>query len=37
MPYIVMPNGRTVAENVGPQIEAAYASGKMVKLLEVLG
>jgi hypothetical protein len=37
MPYVVLPNGKTVAENVGPQIDAAYKTGKMPKLLEALG
>jgi hypothetical protein len=36
MPYIMMPNGKTVAENVGPQIATAYDTGKMPKLLEAL-
>lgn len=36
MPYVVMPNGKTVAENLKPQIAAAYETGKMPKLLEAL-
>lgn len=30
---VVMPNGRTIAEQVVPVIESAYASGKMPALL----
>lgn len=29
MPYAVMPDGRTVAEHVGPELALAYESGKM--------
>jgi len=36
MPYVVMPNGRTVAESVAPMIASAYESGRMPKLLEAL-
>lgn len=36
MPYIVLPGGETVAERVQPQIEAAYKTGKPVKLLEAM-
>lgn len=31
MPYLVMPDGRTVAEHSLPMIHSAYASGKMPK------
>jgi hypothetical protein len=31
--HIVMPGDRTVAQYVIPQIEGAYASGRMPKLL----
>jgi len=33
MPYIVMPDGKTVAEHVSPSIAEAYAGGKMKALL----
>src|SRR5205807_1240428 len=33
MGQIVMPNGRTISEQVLPLIESAYASGKMPALL----
>ena len=33
MAHIVMPDGRTVGQHVRPQIEASYASGKVVPLL----
>lgn len=33
MAYIVLPNKQTVGAFMGPQIEAAYASGKMPALL----
>ena len=33
MPYTVLPNGRTVAEEVAPMIEDIYSSGKMIPLL----
>ena len=36
MPYMVLPNGKTVAENILPEIERAYSTGKMPKLLEAL-
>jgi len=36
MPYVVMPNGKTVAESVAPMIDEAYKSGRMPKLLEAL-
>lgn len=37
MPHIVMPDGQTVAEHVGPRIEAAYAEHKMLPLLPAPG
>jgi hypothetical protein len=33
MAQVVMPNGRTIAEQVLPLIESAYRSGKMPELL----
>jgi hypothetical protein len=36
MPYMVLPNGKTVAENILPEIARAYETGKMPKLLSVL-
>jgi hypothetical protein len=36
LPYVVLPNGKTVAEYTGPQIAAAYETGKIPKLLEAL-
>lgn len=33
LPYIVMPDGKTVAEHVGPMIADAYATGKVKALL----
>jgi hypothetical protein len=36
MAYMVLPNGKTVAENILPEIERAYSTGKMPKLLEAL-
>ena len=36
MAYTVLPNGKTVAENILPDIERAYSTGKMTKLLEAL-
>lgn len=33
MPYMVLPNGRTVAEEALPMIEEVYSSGKMIPLL----
>lgn len=33
MAHIVMPNGRTLGENIMPQIETAYKEGKMPKAL----
>ena len=33
----VMPNGQTVGEYIRPQLEAAYASGTMPKLLPGIG
>lgn len=33
MPYIVMPDGKTVAEHVSPSIAEAYQGGKMKALL----
>lgn len=31
MPYLVMPDGRTVSEHTLPMIKASFASGKMPK------
>lgn len=31
--HIVMPDGKTVGQHVSPQIEVAYATGKMPRLL----
>lgn len=36
MPYMVLPNGKTVAENILPEIARAYETGKMPKLLSIL-
>jgi hypothetical protein len=36
MPYMVLPNGKTVAENILPEIARAYDTGRMPKLLSVL-
>jgi hypothetical protein len=36
LPYMVLPNGKTVAESVLPAIEQAYSTGKVPKLLSVL-
>lgn len=36
-PNIVMPNGKTVGEMVGPLISAAYQSGTMPKMLLSVG
>jgi len=36
MPYILLPNGRTVAEEALPMIEEIYASGKQIPLLPQL-
>lgn len=36
MAYMVLPNGKTVAENILPEIARAYETGKMPKLLEAL-
>ena len=36
MAYMVLPNGKTVAENILPDIARAYETGKMPKLLSVL-
>ena len=33
LPYIVMPNDQTVAQNVMPAIEQAYKDGRMPRLL----
>lgn len=33
MPWIVLPDGSTVGQYMAPQIERAYASGEMPKLL----
>jgi len=33
MPYIIMPNGKTVAEQIRPQIAEAYESKKVSRLL----
>lgn len=35
--HIVLPNGQTTAEWMGPQIEAAYATGTMPSMLPALG
>lgn len=32
LPYTVLPSGRTVADEVGPQIEDAYAAGQVTPL-----
>lgn len=37
MPFIVMPDGKTVGEHVIPAIEQAYTTGKMPPLLPGLG
>lgn len=37
MPFILMPDGRTVAEHVLPAIDAAYKTGKMQPLLLGMG
>ena len=36
MAYTVLPNGKTVAENILPEIARAYETGRMPKLLEAL-
>ncbi len=33
LPYVVLPDGRTVAESVKPAIDTAYASGSVPALL----
>lgn len=33
MPHVVLPDGSTVAEHVGPRLAAAYESGEMPALL----
>jgi hypothetical protein len=33
MAHIVMPDGETLADKIGPQIESAYKTGKMPPLL----
>jgi len=33
LPYIVLPGGQTVGEKIIPSLDAAYASGKLPKLL----
>jgi hypothetical protein len=33
MPYVVLPDGRTVSEHAQPAIEAAYATGTMGPIL----
>ena len=33
MPYMVLPGGQTVADNVMPEIQKAYDSGKPIQLL----
>ncbi len=33
MPYVVLPNGHTVAEEIQPMISEIYSSGKMIPLL----
>jgi len=35
LPYVVMPDGRTVSELAQPAIETAYATGEMRPLLEL--
>jgi hypothetical protein len=37
MAYLVLPSGKTMAEEYIPQIEAAYASGKMLSPITVKG
>lgn len=32
LPFTVLPSGRTVVEEIGPQIEAAYSSGAVAPL-----
>ena len=29
MPYVVLPGGQTVAEHLGPQLDAAYTTGQL--------
>lgn len=36
LPYIVLPGGETVADFMLPQIETAYATGKIPKMLPAL-
>lgn len=36
LPYIVLPGGETVADFMLPQIESAYATGKIPKMLPAL-
>lgn len=33
LPFVVLPDGRTLAEYVAPQLEAVYSSGEMPALL----
>ena len=37
MAHIVMPDGLTIAEHIGPQIASAYESGKLPPLLPHFG
>jgi hypothetical protein len=37
MAYVVLPNGQTVGEFVGPQIESSYSSQAMPKMLPGIG
>lgn len=33
LPWVVLPNGQTIAEWIGPQLDTAYATQKMPELL----
>lgn len=33
LPWVVLPNGQTIAEWLGPQLDVAYASSEMPALL----
>jgi len=35
LPYIVLPNGKTVAETILPNVEEMYSTGKTIPLLEM--
>lgn len=35
--YVILPNGQTVGEYVRPQVQIAYESGKMPKMLQGVG